>query len=149
MFAAHDMHSNHLTSAIAIVHAGSLLLSGMIFSWPVINPYPQYRIAPIQGVLYLSIACVFCSLLGLLLAFAPVGTYNYNMQNYDSYGFLSVIRGRWNISAATDQQIAGLIMWVPCCFIYLVAIMFLLRKWFYQKEVTTVHFSTSNNLLKQ
>jgi cytochrome c oxidase assembly factor CtaG len=107
----------------------SLLLAGIIFCLPIINPYKENRIAPIEGVLYLSTACVFCSLLGLMITFAPGGMYSHmNMVANERY--LSIIRNEWNISASVDQQIAGLIMWVPGCFIYLSASMFLLIKWF-------------------
>ena len=147
MFAMHDMmHTNHSINFISIIHAGSLLLSGMLFSWPVINPYQQYRIAPMHGVLYLSIACVFCSLLGLLITFSPLGTYHYNME-MDAYGFSSIIKNQWGISASTDQQMAGLIMWVPCCFIYLIAIMFLFKKWFSEGEAKS-KFSIPNNMIQ-
>jgi cytochrome c oxidase assembly factor CtaG len=80
----------------------------------VITPYAEYRLSPPKAVLYLSGACVFCSLLGLLITFAPAGTYR-------------------QVTAA-DQQTGGLIMWVPCCFVYLSASMYLLIRWFSLKE---------------
>jgi putative membrane protein len=107
----------------------SLLIAGIIFCWPVINPYRKNRIAPITGVLYLSTACVFCSLLGLMITFAPLEMYTHYGFS-DAYGIGSIIRKNWNISASVDQQMAGLIMWVPCCMIYLTASMVLLIKWF-------------------
>lgn len=121
--------------ALMPLHTFSLLLAGMLFCWPVINPYPQYRLAPLKSVLYLSTACVFCSLLGLMITFSSVGTYAPYFNIIDHYGFLGTIRNEWNISAAADQQIAGLIMWVPCCFIYLTASMIILIKWFDGKDV--------------
>ncbi len=112
----------------------SLLVGGIIFSWPVINPNKQNRISPITGVLYLSTACVFCSILGLMITFAPAGIYTHYLNISGTYGYLPLIRNGWKISAAEDQQMAGLIMWVPCCFIYLTASMILLIKWFDSKE---------------
>jgi cytochrome c oxidase assembly factor CtaG len=99
---------------IPVLHACSMIAGGMLFSWPIISPWPEYRLPPLRSVLYLSCACVFCSLLGLLITFAPRGTFS-------------------GITAA-DQQIGGLIMWVPCCFIYLFASMYLLIRWFSGKE---------------
>ncbi len=125
---------NQLTSMhgmdLMYIQLISLLLGGIIFSWPIINPYKEYRIAPITGVLYLSTACVFCSILGLMITFAPPGTFTGYINMPNSFGYLPMIRNGWNISAAADQQAAGLIMWVPCCFIYLTASMILLIKWF-------------------
>lgn len=96
------------------MHVFSLLAGGFLFCWPVITPYGEYRLPPLKAVLYLSGACVFCSLLGLLITFAPAGTYRQ--------------------VTPTDQQTGGLIMWVPCCFIYLSASMYLLIRWFSQQE---------------
>jgi cytochrome c oxidase assembly factor CtaG len=120
----------HFMSGLMYLHFLSLLIAGMIFSWPVINPYKNCRLRALAGVLYLSTACVFCSLLGLIITFSHLGTYTHYVNIVDSYGFLPMIRNSWKISAAADQQMAGLIMWVPCCFIYLSASMVLLIKWF-------------------
>ena len=135
LFAMPDMPHGlaHTMSHLMYIHILSLLLAGIIFSWPIINPYPQYRVASLAGVLYLSSACVFCSLLGLLITFAPVGMYTNYISTMDAYGYLPVIRNSWG-SAAADQQMGGLIMWVPCCFIYLSASMYLLIKWFDNKK---------------
>ena len=146
LFTMHEMSTGaaHTMGALMYIHMLSLLIAGFIFSWPVINPYHQQRIRPLTAVLYLSIACVFCSLLGLLITFAPVGTYAHYLHNSDMYGYLPMIRNDWGISAANDQQIAGLIMWVPCCFIYLSASMYLLIKWFDHTDTPT--FSKINLL---
>ncbi|HEY5461898.1 MAG TPA: cytochrome c oxidase assembly protein [Hanamia sp.] len=113
----------------------SLLVAGIIFCWPVINPYPEYRIPPLSAVLYLSTACMFCTILGLMITFAPLGIYSHYINIADTYGYLHLIRNQWKISAGIDQQAAGLIMWVPCCFIYLTASMAILINWFDKKEV--------------
>jgi cytochrome c oxidase assembly factor CtaG len=53
----------------------------------------------------------------------------------------------WNISPAEDQQAAGLIMWVPCCFVYLSGCLFLLYRWFAEtdlpKKNTSIQLNTS------
>jgi putative membrane protein len=134
LFSMQGMRNSNSINAWMIVEIISLLIAGILFCWPIINPYKEYRISPITGVLYLSTACVFCSLLGLLITFAPIGTYLHYENLMDSYGYLSMIRNDWKISPATDQQIAGLIMWVPCCLIYLTASMILLIKWFDEKQ---------------
>jgi putative membrane protein len=103
-----------MTDRTSIIHAFSMLAGGFLFCWPVVTPYAEYRLPPLKAVLYLSGACVFCSLLGLLITFAPAGTYRQVTVN--------------------DQQTGGLIMWVPCCFIYLSASMCLLIRWFSKQE---------------
>jgi cytochrome c oxidase assembly factor CtaG len=134
LFSMNGMAGSSSMNAFMFVQMVSLLIAGMIFCWPIMNPYKEYRIAPLSAVLYLSTACVFCSLLGLLITFAPLGTYFHYQNLMDSYGYLAIIRNEWKISAAMDQQMAGLIMWVPCCLIYLTASMILLIKWFDAKE---------------
>ncbi len=116
----------------------SLLFAGIIFSWPVINPYSDYRIPPLSAVLYLSTACIFCTILGLMITFAPLGIYSHYVNISDPFGYLNLIRNQWKISAAIDQQAAGLIMWVPCCLIYLTASMAILINWFDRKELYPV-----------
>ena len=103
-----------LVPHIALLHDLALLLAGFIFCWPVITPYPSFRLPPLNAILYLSSACVACSLLGLFITFAPRGIY----------------RG----ISITDQQVGGLIMWVPCCFLYLSASMLLLVRWLSLKD---------------
>lgn len=134
VFSMKGMENANSMNGFMFLQILSLLIAGIIFCWPVINPYKESRISPITSVLYLSSACVFCSLLGLLITFAPPGTYFHYQNLMDSYGYLSMIRNEWKISAAADQQMAGLIMWVPCCLIYLTASMILLIKWFDEKE---------------
>lgn len=96
-----------------LLHSGSLLIAGMIFSWPLFGPVKNYHIHPIYGIVYLFTACISCSLLGLLITFAPLNTFGHYSQD--------------------DQQAAGLIMWVPCCFVYLGGCLYLLMHWFAER----------------
>ena len=130
LFEMNQVAGIHLMSSLMYLQFISMLVAGIIFSWPIVNPYKPYRLGALAGVLYLSTACVFCSLLGLIITFSHVGTYTHYINIADNYGFLPMIRNSWKISEAADQQMAGLIMWVPCCFIYLSASMLLLIKWF-------------------
>ena len=123
----------------------SLVLSGIIFSWPVIGPVKSGRLPALNAVLYLSAACIFCSVLGLMVTFAPAGVYTRYMHIEDHFGFLKWIRNQNGISVMVDQQIAGLIMWVPGCLIYLTASMFLLMKWFREKNNGPLILNQHNN----
>lgn len=127
---------HHSMNLLSYVHHFSLLFAGMLFAWPLLNPYPNYRIHPLAGIAYLSTACIFCSLLGLLITFAPQGLYTNHLSLNSNDFFSTMIKSKWSITAATDQQAAGLIMWVPCCFIYITGCMFLLKRWYDEKEET-------------
>lgn len=102
---------------LALLQDGSLLIGGFIFWWPVITPCRSLRLPTLRAVVYLASACICCSLLGLLITFARPGIYQ---------GV-----------ALTDQQIGGMIMWVPCCFVYLTASMGLLIEWLSGKDADT------------
>ncbi|WP_198170243.1 cytochrome c oxidase assembly protein [Mucilaginibacter arboris] len=144
IFDASFVAMNKVTSIVPLIHAGSMLFAGAVFSWPILGPDKKLHVHPLAGIVYLFTACVSCSLLGLLITFAPLTTYHH----YDNG--LSGMAGSnpWNISQITDQQAAGLIMWVPCCFVYLTGCIYLLQRWFantsYSNEKsidlkTTVH----------
>ena len=76
-----------------------------------------------MGIVYLFTACIACSLLGLLITFAPAGIYMHAMDT------MSSAPGVVSMNTETDQQTAGLIMWVPCCFLYLFGVLYLLMNW--------------------
>ncbi len=120
------------------IHLMSLIIAGIFFSLPVIGPNASCRLSPLNSVLYLSAACIFCSILGLLITFAPSGIYTGYINVEDRFGFLNMIRNQHGISIRVDQQMAGLIMWVPGCLIYLSVSIFLLMKWFREKNVHPV-----------
>jgi cytochrome c oxidase assembly factor CtaG len=127
LFAMHE--AEDMVNVWQYLHVLSLWLAGILFCWPLIGPYKQHRILPLSGVLYLATACIACSLLGLLITFAPPDLYHTHMVMHQN---------QWGITPEMDQQIAGLIMWVPCCFIYLSGAMFLLKKWLYDKDERVV-----------
>lgn len=84
------------------------LITGTIFWWPILGP--RDRPLPALGtVAYLFSACLSCTLLGAYLTFSS--------------------------GASSDQQLAGLLMWVPGCFVYLSAILVTVKRW-YSSETT-------------
>ena len=130
LFSMQPMGGAHSMNGLMYIHLLSILNAGIIFCWPILNPYQEFRMAAPKGVLYLSSACVFCTILGLMITFASVGLYSHYINGMDSYGYLPTIRNGWKITPEVDQQMAGLIMWVPCCMLYLSASMLLLINWF-------------------
>jgi putative membrane protein len=131
-----SMHRQNF-NLLPVVELLSLIFAGILFSAPVVHPNKHYRVDPLSGVAYLFTACIGCSLLGLLITFAPVDTYHHFLSMHDKYDLNKTILQN-GITQAIDQQAAGLIMWVPCCFIYVTAAMYLLVRWFNHKEDATV-----------
>jgi putative membrane protein len=102
------MHSNtwHL-----IQHA-SFLVSGLLFWWPVVQPWPSARMEPQWSmVLYLFLATLPCDVLAAFLIFSE----------RLAYPIYLVGSGRSEASVLADQEYAGALMWTCVTIIYLVA----------------------------
>src|SRR5215468_10814071 len=120
--------SSRVVNALQI---SSLLLLGAIFWRQVFAPREEERMSPPGAVLYLFSACVACSILGILITFSPVSVCPiYAQAPIDRLGILNLIQSNWGITPEKDQQIGGLLMWVPMCLVYLSAIVAPLARWF-------------------
>jgi len=120
--------SSQLVNALQIA---SLLLLGAIFWRQILAPREEERMSPAGAVLYLFSACVACSILGILITFSPVSVCPiYAQPPADPLGILYLVQSNWGITPDKDQQIGGLLMWVPMCFVYLSAIIAQLARWF-------------------
>lgn len=109
----------------------SLLLLGGLFWWQILAPREEDRLSPPLAILYLFSACVTCSLLGIIITFSPVAVCPiYAHPPAHHLPVMEAFRARWGLSPQRDQQIGGLLMWVPMCLIYLAAIFAQLARWF-------------------
>ena len=113
----------------------TFLVTGTIFWWPVIVPNAIQRLGMFTTIGYLFAASAASSLLGILLTFAPPGLYSIYLHPYDRFGLLSLIRDEWGLSPAVDQQLGGLLMWVPGSMAYLGAMMFAMIRLFQQAAI--------------
>ena len=123
------LHSVMTSPSLKVIHLISLLILGFIFNWPVFSPVAWRKISPLQSVLYLFTACVGCTILGILITFAPAGLYTQYFIGSNKT-IIDLLHQNWGISAATDQQAGGLIMWVPACIIYVTDSLITLAKWY-------------------
>lgn len=120
----------------ALAHEGvhiaqhlSFLVAAVIFWWPLLSPISELRLTTGPAVLYLFLATMFNSILGIIITFVPLGWYPAYIHPRDELGALSLIRSQWGISAAADQQLGGLLMWVPAGLIYFTLIVLLVVRW--------------------
>lgn len=130
------MKMSHLLHEI---HFLSLLIGGMIFKWPVFAPTEWKKLQPMEAALYLFIACVGCTVLGIFIAFGPADVYTPFFHG-SSEAVWNMVRNGWGISSIADQQAAGLIMWVPACMIYITNVLVTLSKYYsipYLEETET------------
>jgi putative membrane protein len=95
----------------------SFLVTGAIFWWPILGPLEDRHLPALAAVSYLFSACVCCSLLGAFLTFSPVGLY-------------PAYTGYLGLDPKSDQQLGGLLMWVPGCFVYLSGILATVMRWY-------------------
>jgi len=123
------------TETFRIIQIISLLVLGTLFWWPLLGLQVQRRISPLAGVVYLFSACITCSVLGILITFAPVGAVcPIYLEPPNQPAILSMIRQGWGFTPAKDQQIGGLLMWLPGCGIYLAGVMAMLARWYNSAE---------------
>ena len=102
----------------------SFLGSALLFWWSLF----ETRGAAIYGIAVLSLftTAVHTSILGALLTFSPSVW-------YPAYAFSAPI---WGMSALEDQQLGGLIMWVPGGLVYVIAALILFARWLQESSIT-------------
>jgi putative membrane protein len=94
----------------AVEHA-DFLVSGLLFWWPVVQPWPSVARWPRWRIpVYLFFATLPCDLLSAFLTFCDRVVYT---------GYLTAPR-LLDLSPLQDQECAGAVMWVSATFIYLI-----------------------------
>jgi len=121
------------SAPVHAVQTVSLLLLGGLFWCQILAPRQEERLSPPSAVLYLLAACFACSVLGIIITLSPVAVCSiYTMPPPDHLALLQSIRSNWGLTVERDQQLGGLLMWVPMCLVYLGAICAQLARWFGQ-----------------
>lgn len=108
-----------------LVHAAqhlSFLLSALLFWWALF--YAHGRRAYGSGVLYIFTTAIHTGILGALLTFAP----------RPWYAPYAKTTQQWGLTPLQDQQIGGLIMWVPASIVYIVAGLVLFAAWMRESD---------------
>ncbi|HVM33049.1 MAG TPA: cytochrome c oxidase assembly protein [bacterium] len=118
------------------IQVASLVGMGLFFWTPILGSKLGSRLSPWSGIAYLFSACMGCVLLGIGLTFAPINVCSTFVDPVDHLGILSTIRNSWGMTPKLDQQIGGLIMWVPSCLMYLVGILSLLGRGFSAQDAS-------------
>ena len=107
------------------IHAAqhtTFLMTALIFWWPVVNRTPALGYG--GGLVYIFTTILHTSVLGALLTFAP-------RPWYSSYVMTAPA---WHLTALEDQQIGGLIMWIPAGMLLLIVALVLLVKWIQESQ---------------
>jgi cytochrome c oxidase assembly factor CtaG len=91
------------------VEQASFLLAGLLFWWPVVQPWPSRREPRWSTVLYLFLATLPCDVLSAFLVFSDRVAYSVYLSTGSA------------VTALGDQQCAGAVMWTCVTVVYLVA----------------------------
>jgi putative membrane protein len=118
---------------LGLLRDSSFVLAGIAFWWPVFAPVRRYRLGAPGAAMYLFTACVGCTLLGIYLTFTPISVCPVFAEPAGRAGLLSQLRGG-GYTAAMDQRLGGLLMWVPPCVLYAGAIVAICRRWYAGEE---------------
>lgn len=97
----------------------SLLGSALLFWWVLIR-----RLDYGAGILFVFTTALHSGALGALLTFARTPLYPI---------YTSSVAG-WGLTVLEDQQLAGLLMWIPAGVIYLLAALILFARWLRSME---------------
>src|SRR5205807_3396402 len=110
--------------SIHILEHFTFILFSLCYWWPIFSPSKDLPPLSIGGqVLYLFLSGMPSVLLGAGLTFSP--------PLYAPYIAAPRI---WGISAATDQQLGGLIMWIPGGILYIIIMSILFIRWMQKQE---------------
>lgn len=99
--------------------------TALLFWWPIIDPVPRHHKLPALW----SIAAIFATLVVSMSIGAII-----TLADRVLYPFYADVPMPWGLVALTDQQVAGLIMWVGGGFLYMGAILTLLARWLRDEE---------------
>jgi putative membrane protein len=96
----------------------SFFASALLFWWTLLDEH-RSRLSDGAAMIYVFTTGIHMSILGALLTFAP-------RPWYPAYTSTAPL---WHLTALEDQQLGGLIMWIPAGTILFVATLFLLHRW--------------------
>src|ERR1041384_7376031 len=105
----------------------SFFLSALLFWWALLHGRQGAR-AYGAAVLYLFTTALHSGLLGALITFAPSIWYP---------AYAGTTQG-WGLTPLEDQQLGGLIMWIPAGLVYVVAGLVLFAGWLREAEARAV-----------
>lgn len=110
--------------AIHVLQHASFFGTGVLFWSAVMHPRRPRDLG--RSILYLFITAVHTAVLGALLVVARSPWYGHYASGGSPFG----------LTPLADQQLAGLVMWIPAGFLYLVAALHTTRRWLGAAQVS-------------
>jgi putative membrane protein len=124
------------TLANAWVHHlqhASFFFSALLF-WHAVFHGRQRASGYGAGVLYLFTTALHSGALGALITFAGVVWYPHYLETAKLGG----------LTPLEDQQLGGLIMWIPAGLVYIVAALVMFAQWLRRSDVSSMHYPSSD-----
>lgn len=110
----------------------SFLGTALLFWWVVIHPHGRHAFTRGPGgALYVFTMALQSGLLGALLTFSTQPWYPDYVPTTPP----------WGLTPLEDQQLAGVIMWIPAGFVYVIAALAVMGTWLYGLERAEEHRS--------
>jgi putative membrane protein len=109
----------------------SFLGVALLFWWTVAEFGKPGRLSLGAGVLFLFTAALQSGILGALMTFSATAW-------YPEY---AASAAEWGLTPLEDQQLAGAIMWIPGGFVFLLAALTLMARWFQKAEAADLRRS--------
>jgi cytochrome c oxidase assembly factor CtaG len=122
------------STTVHIVEHLCFLATSTIYWWPVIVKQASRALSTGGAIAYLLLGMAASSILGMIITLAPEVLYTPYLHPIDRLGILPLIRAQWGIAPLMDQQIGGLLMWVPGSAVYMLALIYVLARWYRQPE---------------
>jgi putative membrane protein len=104
-------------------HLG-FVVTACLFWRVLLDPLSRLRLNRGVGVIYLFTTSLHATVLGVFMALTPHVWYPHYTQRAST----------WGLSALEDQQLAGLIMWMPACMIYAAVAAVIFALWLREPE---------------
>jgi cytochrome c oxidase assembly factor CtaG len=121
-----------------ILEHATFFIAGLLFWWPVINPWPSTIPWPRWSlILYLALATLPCDILSGFLVFSERLVYPIYLANSTPRPF--------PISPYSDQQLAGALMWTAITILYLVPAAILTIKLLAPRHLSTTARTASSH----
>ncbi len=115
----------------AVWNIATLLAGGVAFWWPIHSPAPEQRMRMLPtSLFYLAAAIVWCSLLGLYLAFEQPWSITLYSTPPDTLHISDSLLHDWSLTRELDQETAGLLFWIGAATVLLTEVMFIYYRWY-------------------
>ena len=122
-----DIHFGAMLSATRYeIMNWSMLLDGLLFWWLILDPRPDHAVGRLGfggRIVILSLIVPPQIIIGAHIALARESL----------YPVYNVCGRAWPISPLVDQQIAGLVTWIPTSMMSVIAMLIVLRRWMHER----------------